>query len=79
MRLLAEIVISGRRACQAEAGRRLVACKSQPKVDRPSYFQTLYHAGEGGEKRNEVAGTMAIIAEGPERLRRNRRFNHGLR
>jgi hypothetical protein len=47
MRLLAEIVIIGRRACQAEAGRRLVACKSRPKVDRPSYFQTADTLAEG--------------------------------
>jgi hypothetical protein len=30
------------------------------------------HAGEGAERRNEVAGTMAIIAEGANALRTTR-------
>jgi len=63
---------SGRHPCQAEAGRRWVACKSRPKVDRPSYFQTPVTLAKAQKNENEVAGRMAIIAERADIRRRIR-------
>jgi hypothetical protein len=36
------------------------------KVDRPSYFQTPVTLAKAQKNENEVAGTMAIIAEGAD-------------